>query len=142
MSSGVFFLFVLMMDVVVLFAQIFFTIMFQDLGSDYINPIDLVNRLNPYILPEAALQAFLTLILLVSGNWWSFAFHAPMVAWNANKFVKKEWQLDATEIFRTLSKHQKESFVKLGFYVSISLRRRSMELTFDRWSCSSGSCSK
>ncbi|CCG83301.1 putative Endosomal cargo receptor [Taphrina deformans PYCC 5710] len=114
--GGFFFLFALILDIALLFGQVFFTIMFQDLASDYINPIDLVNRLNPYILPEAAGQAFLTLLLLVSGNWISFVFWTPIVAFNAQKIVKKEWQLDATEIFRTLNRNQRESFVKLGFY--------------------------
>lgn len=27
---------------------------------------------------------------------------------------------DATEIFRTLSKHKKEAFIKLGFYAIVS----------------------
>ena len=27
---------------------------------------------------------------------------------------------DATEIFRTLSKHKKESFIKLGFYAVVN----------------------
>lgn len=117
MSGGVFFLFVLFAQIALLFAQVFFTIMFQDLASDYLNPIDLVNRLNPYILPEAAGHGLLTFLLLATGNWWSLAFQLPLVAYNVNKFVKKEWQLDATEIFRTLTRHQTESFVKLGFYV-------------------------
>lgn len=117
--GGFFFLFVMFYDIALLFAQIFFTIMYQDLASDYINPIDLVNRLNPYILPEAVAHALLSFVLLVSGNWISFAMQAPLFAWNANKFVKRDWQLDATEIFRTLSRHQKESFAKLGFYVRI-----------------------
>lgn len=117
--GGFFFLFAMAINIALLFAQVFFTIMFQDLASDYLNPIDLVNRLNPYILPEAAVQAFLTVLLLFSGNWLSFALNAPVVAWNANKVVKKEWQLDATEIFRTLNKNQRESFGKLGFYVCL-----------------------
>ena len=118
--GGFFFLFVMFYDIALLFAQVFFTIMFQDLASDYINPIDLVNRLNPYILPEAAAHGALSVILLLTGNWISFAFQAPVVAWNVNKFVQKDWQLDATEIFRTLSKHQRESYFKLGFYVCLN----------------------
>lgn len=30
-------------------------------------------------------------------------------------------QLDPTEIFRTLSVHKKEAFVKIGFYCTVSL---------------------
>lgn len=136
--GGFFWLFIMFYDIAILFGQIFFTIMYQDLASDYINPIDLVNRLNPYILPEAAAHGFLSFLLLATGNWISFALQAPLVAWNVNKFVKKDWQLDATEIFRTLSKHQRESFFKLGFYVSLG----SDEANVFRWSCSFGSCSR
>lgn len=117
MTGGIFFLVALIIDLILLFAQVFFTVMYQDLASDYLNPIDLVNRLNPYILPEAGFHMFYAFLFLVTGNWWSFAINAPLAAWNVNKFVKKEWQLDATEIFRTLSRHQRESFVKLAFYV-------------------------
>lgn len=31
--------------------------------------------------------------------------------------VNKSYLLDATEIFRTLMTHKKESFIKLGFYL-------------------------
>lgn len=31
--------------------------------------------------------------------------------------MTKRYLLDATEIFRTLMSHKKESFVKLGFYL-------------------------
>jgi hypothetical protein len=30
---------------------------------------------------------------------------------------------DATEIFRTISKHKKECFIKLGFYLVVSVFR-------------------
>lgn len=144
MSGGMFFLFGLVLDLVLLGAQVYFTVMYQDLASDYLNPIDLVNRLNPYILPEAGFHLFFTLLYLVTGNWWTFALNLPLVAYNANKFVKKEWQLDATEIFRTLGKHQKESFFKLGFYVRrlMSRRRRIRCTDSRRCSCSFGVCIK
>lgn len=118
MSGGLFFLFIMLFDVALLFGQVFYTVMYQDLASDYINPIDLVNRLNPYIRPEMAAHAFLSFLLLVTGNWWSFALNAPVIAWNARRLMDRDTTLDATEIFRTLSGHQKESYSKLGFYVS------------------------
>ena len=33
------------------------------------------------------------------------------------RIMKKNHMYDATEIFRTLSSHKKESFIKLGFYL-------------------------
>ncbi|RPB27435.1 cornichon [Terfezia boudieri ATCC MYA-4762] len=100
-----------------LFLQVFFTIMYSDLECDYINPIDLCNRLNTYILPEAAVHAFLSLLFLINGYWMAFVLNLPLLAYNIKKFLDNAHLLDATEIFRTLNKHKKESFVKLGFHL-------------------------
>ncbi|KAF8432884.1 cornichon [Terfezia claveryi] len=100
-----------------LFLQVFFTIMYSDLECDYINPIDLCNRLNTYILPEAAVHAFLSLLFLINGYWMAFALNLPLLGYNIKKFLDNAHLLDATEIFRTLNKHKKESFVKLGFHL-------------------------
>lgn len=53
--------------------------------SDYINPIDLCNRLNTYIVPEAALQIFLTSLFLINGYWTALILNLPLVAWNVKK---------------------------------------------------------
>ncbi|KAG7698013.1 hypothetical protein KL930_001675 [Ogataea haglerorum] len=91
--------------------------MYSDLECDYINPIELCNKLNNYIVPEAAVHAMLTTLFLVNGYWFTFLLNVPILAYNANKIYNKNHLLDATEIFRTLSKHKKESFVKLGFHL-------------------------
>jgi hypothetical protein len=57
------------------------------LASDYINPIDLCNRLNTYIIPEAAVHAVLTALFLVNGYWIAIILNLPLVAWNAKKYV-------------------------------------------------------
>ena len=91
--------------------------------SDYINPIDLCNRLNTYIVPEAAVHAFLTVLFLVNGYWIALILNIPLVAYNAKKYVPCQWKydailtklrifdnqhlLDATEIFRKLNVHKK-----------------------------------
>ena len=36
---------------------------------------------------------------------------------NFNRVLKGQHMLDATEIFRTLNRHKKESFIKLGFHL-------------------------
>lgn len=55
--------------------------------SDYINPIDLCNRLNTYIIPEAAVHAFLTVLFLINGYWIALILNLPLLAWNAKKYV-------------------------------------------------------
>jgi hypothetical protein len=57
--------------------------------SDYINPIDLCNRLNTYIVPEAAVHAFLTFLFLINGYWLALILNLPLLAFNGKKYVKQ-----------------------------------------------------
>ena len=95
------------------------------------------------MLPENIAHAFLSLLFLLSGQWTAFILNLPLVVYNVNKSVIEHFHLvfwitctyqlwlrfttyrirnknhmyDATEIFRSLSGHKKESFIKLGFYL-------------------------
>ncbi|KAH3903348.1 cornichon family protein SCDLUD_000975 [Saccharomycodes ludwigii] len=91
--------------------------MYSDLESDYINPIELCSRINKLIGPEAILHAIISLLFLINGYWFVFILNAPILFFNINKYYNKLQMLDATEIFRTLGKHKRESFLKLGFYL-------------------------
>src|SRR5271170_3225507 len=94
--------------------------------SDYINPIDLCNRLNTYIIPEAAVHAFLTFLFLINGYWLALLLNLPLLIFNGKKYANKllapmpakiltrnnrifdnQHLLDATEIFRKLNVHKK-----------------------------------
>ncbi|KAJ7287256.1 cornichon protein-domain-containing protein [Mycena rebaudengoi] len=103
-GAGWLFLFAVLMAAGLLFCMVFFIIMFSDLECDYINPIDLCNKLNQGLF-------------LLSGQWTALILNLPLVAFNANKIRNKNHMYDATEIFRTLPGHKKESFIKLGFYL-------------------------
>jgi len=100
--------------------------MFLSAHSDYINPIDLCNRLNTYIIPEAAVQAVLTVLFLINGYWVALILNLPLTLWNAKKYVDDHYctvldswlikrsriydnqhLLDATEIFRKLNVHKR-----------------------------------
>ncbi|KAK6528978.1 COPII-coated vesicle protein [Orbilia ellipsospora] len=111
------YLLAVLLNAVNLFLQVFFTIMYSDLECDYINPIDLCNRLNSYIIPEAAVHGFLTVLFLINGYWVALILNLPLLAFNVKKVLDNAHLLDATEIFRTLNKHKKESFIKLGFHL-------------------------
>ncbi|KAI9659718.1 MAG: Methionine aminopeptidase 1 [Alyxoria varia] len=78
---------------------------------------DLCNRLNTYIVPEAAIHGFLTALFLINGYWMALILNLPLAAWNAKKIYENQHLLDATEIFRKLNVHKKESFIKLGFHL-------------------------
>lgn len=110
MMSGEAWLYLLavLINAVNLFLQVFFTIMYSDLewfvllqitilarrenrklikcpNSDYINPIDLCNRLNSYIIPEAAVHGFLTFLFLINGYWIALLLNLPLLAFNIKK---------------------------------------------------------
>lgn len=116
MTSWIFILAVVV-NCINLFAQVHFTILFADLEADYINPIELCSKVNSLIMPEAILHGVLSTIFLLNGYWFVFLLNLPILAYNANKVYKKVQLLDATEIFRTLGKHKRESFLKLAFYL-------------------------
>jgi len=116
-GTGWLYLFAVLMAAGLLFAMVFYIIMFSDLECDYINPIDLCQRLNAFVLPEMGAHAFLTVLFLLSGQWLSLFWNLPLLAFNVQKVQQQNHMYDATEIFRTLSVHKKESFIKLGFYL-------------------------
>ncbi|KAI8360856.1 cornichon [Choanephora cucurbitarum] len=110
------FLTAVVLAAILMFLMVFFVIMFSDLECDYINPIDLCNKLNQFVLPEMGLQAFVFSLFLVTGHWLPMLINLPVLVLNVQKVMNNQHMYDATEIFRTLSKHKKESFIKLAFY--------------------------
>ncbi|KAI8999471.1 putative ERV14-ER-derived vesicle [Gaertneriomyces semiglobifer] len=116
-GEGMLFLFGIIMAAVLLFAMVFYIIMFSDLECDYINPIDLCSKLNQFVLLEYFAQGFLWAMFLINASWMALILNTPLFAWNVYKVVNNRHVYDPTEIFRTLPQHKKESFLKLGFYL-------------------------
>ncbi|KAJ2345442.1 hypothetical protein GGH92_004047, partial [Coemansia sp. RSA 2673] len=77
----------LIMAGVLLFGAVYFVIMLTDLECDYINPIDLANNLNTYVMPEMAAQLVLFVVFLLMGEWTSMLLNLPLTAWNVVKVV-------------------------------------------------------
>lgn len=117
MASASLFILAVIANCINLFGQVHFTILYADLEADYINPIELCSKVNQLVVPEAALHAILSLLFLLNGYWFVFLLNLPILAYNVNKIYNKVQLLDATEIFRTLGKHKRESFMKLGFHL-------------------------
>lgn len=117
MGSAWLFILAVVINCINLFGQVHFTILYADLEADYINPIELCSKVNRLITPEAGLHGVLTTLFLLNGYWFCFLLNLPVLAYNINKFYNKVQLLDATEIFRTLGKHKRESLLKLGFHL-------------------------
>jgi len=116
-GTGWLYLFSVLAAAALLFTMVFYIIMFSDLECDYINPIDLCQKLNQFVLPEMGAHAGLSLLFLITGQWISFLLNVPLIAYNVQKVRQQNHMYDATEIFRTLGTQKKESFIKLGFYL-------------------------
>ena len=72
--------------------------MFSDLECDFINPIDLCNKLNNFVMPEVGVHLALTVIFLLSFQVWAFLMNVPLVAYNLWKINSKKHTFDATGI--------------------------------------------
>jgi len=116
-SDVLFFIFVLIVDCGLVFANVFFLALFSDLEADSINPIDMCRQVNTYIIPEIGVHAFITLLLLLTGSFIPFFLNLPLLIWNIYRWKDKKYLLDATQIFRDLPFQTKILFVKLGFYM-------------------------
>lgn len=116
---GEVFLFILavIINALSLFAEVYYSISYSDLECDYINPIELCNKLNKFIIPKAAVHGVLSILFLLHGYWFVFLLNLPLLAFNVDKIYKNTHLLDATEIFRTLGKNKRESFIKLAFFL-------------------------
>jgi hypothetical protein len=117
MFDTVVFLIALLIGALLLFGQVFYLIMFSDLECDFMNPIEMCNRLNALTLPEYFIQAFLSVMFLLSFNLVPLVLHSILTAYHYLKWTRKDYIYDATEIFRQIPKHKIESFVKLMFYL-------------------------
>jgi len=105
------------MDCVLVFANVFFLALFSDLETDNINPIDLCNRLNYFILPEAVVHSVMTVLFLFSGFWFEFIANVPLVVWHTYCFMSKKLHLEPTTIFSSLDNEKKHSYFKIAFYL-------------------------
>lgn len=53
----------------------------SDLENDYINPIDMADRMNMLLYPDVGLHGFITVLFLFSGYWFEFLFNLPLLAY-------------------------------------------------------------
>ncbi|KAJ1980319.1 hypothetical protein H4R35_001172 [Dimargaris xerosporica] len=79
------FLLGLVIAAILMFGAVWFVILLTDLEADYINPIELCNSLNQWVLPEAITHSALFAIFILNGLWLPSLINLPLLAWNINK---------------------------------------------------------
>ena len=99
-------------------------IAFDELKTDYKNPIEQCNSLNPLVLPEYALHILFSALFLVSLQWGSLCWNVPLIAYHVHRYLHRPVMsspglYDATTIMNAdeLSRAMREGWVKLGFYL-------------------------
>jgi len=115
----------LICDAFLIFFSIFHTIAFDELKTDYKNPIDSCNSLNPLVLPEYAIHILINILFLLAGEWVSLMLNVPLIAYHVWRYKNRPEGMtgpglyDPTNIMNsdTLSKAMKEGWIKLGVYL-------------------------
>merc|ERR1712012_594133 len=108
----------LIIDAFLIFFAIFHIIAFDELKTDYKNPIDQCGSLNPLVLPEYLLLFFF------AGEWLTLLFNLPLIAYHVHRYMMRPVMscpglYDPTNIMdaNTLSRCQREGWGKLAFYL-------------------------
>ncbi|XP_015520057.1 protein cornichon [Neodiprion pinetum] len=114
----------LIIDAFLIFFSIFHVIAFDELKTEYKNPIDQCNSLNPLVVPEYLLHVFFNVLFLIAGEWFSLILNLPLLVYHFLRFrnrpVMSELGLyDPTTIMNAsdLTRCQREGWVKLAFYL-------------------------
>ncbi|BHF71938.1 Protein cornichon 1 [Sparganum proliferum] len=113
------YIFALLLTVALIFLVIYHIIAFDELKTDYKNPIDQCRSLNPY-----GIHAFITLFFLLTWQVVALFINIPLLIYNiqryANRPVMSGFGLyHPTTVLTSgeLNRAMKEGWVKLAFYI-------------------------
>uniref|UniRef100_A0A672MIB9 Protein cornichon homolog 1 n=1 Tax=Sinocyclocheilus grahami TaxID=75366 RepID=A0A672MIB9_SINGR len=99
-------------------------IAFDELKTDYKNPIDQCNTLNPLVLPEYLIHVFFCVMFLCAAEWLTLGLNMPLLAYHVWRYMSRPVMsgpglYDPTTIMNAdiLAYCQKEGWCKLAFYL-------------------------
>ncbi|ESO85618.1 hypothetical protein LOTGIDRAFT_107610 [Lottia gigantea] len=133
----------LILTAVLIFFAIFHIIAFDELKTDYKNPIDQCSSLNPVsetyyiyymlsliffvfqlVLPEYFIHMLFTFLFLCSFQFGSLLFNLPLAVYHVHRYMTRPVMsspglYDPTSIMNAdqLNRAQKEGWIKLAFYL-------------------------
>lgn len=118
-------------DAFLIFLSVYHVIAFDELKTDFKNPIDHCKLMNPLVLPEYVIHLFMTVIFLMCGEWITVLINIPLLAYNVNRlyqvyvksprsksFIDRVSNIyDPTSIMNSdqLARATKEGWIKLFF---------------------------
>uniref|UniRef100_H9GND7 Cornichon family member 1 n=6 Tax=Episquamata TaxID=1329912 RepID=H9GND7_ANOCA len=114
----------LLLTAALIFFAIWHIIAFDELKTDYKNPIDQCNTLNPLVLPEYLIHAFFCVMFLCATEWLTLGLNMPLLAYHIWRYMSRPVMsgpglYDPTTIMNAdiLAYCQKEGWCKLAFYL-------------------------
>ncbi|XP_044267704.1 protein cornichon isoform X2 [Tribolium madens] len=114
----------LIVDAFLIFFSLFHVIAFDELKTDYKNPIDQCNSLNPLVVPEYLLHIFFNILFVAAGEWFSLLLNIPLIIYHINRYRTRPVMsglgiYDPTSIMNAdvLTRCQREGWIKLAFYL-------------------------
>uniref|UniRef100_A0A5K3EN89 Protein cornichon n=1 Tax=Mesocestoides corti TaxID=53468 RepID=A0A5K3EN89_MESCO len=114
----------LLLTISLIFFVIYHIIAFDELKTDYKNPVDQCRNLNPLVLPEYCIHAIITLFFLVTWQLMALVLNVPLLAYHVHRFITRPVRsgyglYHPTSILNSneLNRAMKEGWVKLAFYI-------------------------
>ncbi|XP_048393965.1 protein cornichon homolog 1 isoform X1 [Stegostoma tigrinum] len=114
----------LLLTAALIFFAIWHIIAFDELKTDYKNPIDQCNTLNPLVLPEYLIHAFFCVMFLCATEWLTLGVNMPLLGYHIWRYMTRPIMsvpglYDPTTIMNAdiLAYCQKEGWCKLAFYL-------------------------
>lgn len=121
----------LIADAFLIFLSVYHVIAFDELKTDFKNPIDHCKLMNPLVLPEYAIHFIMTALFLPCGEWITVLINLPLLVYNTNRlyqvFIRSPKSkpffdrisniYDPTNIMNSdqLARATKEGWIKLFF---------------------------
>lgn len=75
-------------DAILIFLSVYHVIAFDELKTDFKNPIDHCKLLNPLVLPEYMIHMIITLMFLFCGEWITMIINLPLLVYNVNRLYQ------------------------------------------------------
>lgn len=114
----------LILTAVLIFFAIFHIIAFDELKTDYKNPIDQCGSLNPLVLPEYFIHILFTFLFITAMEWFTVLLNIPLIIYHIRRYINRPVMsgpglYDPTTIMNAdeLNQAQKEGWIKLAFYL-------------------------
>ncbi|ESO00918.1 hypothetical protein HELRODRAFT_185743 [Helobdella robusta] len=114
----------LIFTAILIFFVIYQIIAFDELKTDYKNPIDQCRSLNPLVLPEYGLHAFFVLLFIITFEWITVVLNLPLLFYHIHRYMNRPVMscpglYDPTTIMNAdeLSRGNREGWIKLAFYI-------------------------